>query len=177
MNFVFHLSTFDHCFSLHQDSRVMEEDRSWMYRRTVPGVMRISSEFQLGVKRLHMENCRWVTDRLLGKVVLQEMLKATLTMREVHNEIKVAFSNASNSECLKSLSWGPSKRMVRGSKKRAHQAAGSTPMAFTSIEMASTLASIPLRTSLSLVAASIPPGTSTPPVAASIPLVTLTPFP
>ncbi|KAI5653869.1 hypothetical protein M9H77_31056 [Catharanthus roseus] len=28
-----------------------------------------------------MENCWWVTDRLLGNVVLQEMLKATLTVR------------------------------------------------------------------------------------------------
>ncbi|KAI5653420.1 hypothetical protein M9H77_30607 [Catharanthus roseus] len=62
----------------------MEEDRSSMYRRTVPGVMGISSEFQLGVKRvfyLHMENRQWVTNRLLGKVVLKEILKETLTMR------------------------------------------------------------------------------------------------
>ncbi|KAI5657197.1 hypothetical protein M9H77_25990 [Catharanthus roseus] len=28
----------------------MEEDHSWMYRRTVPGVMGISNEFQLGLK-------------------------------------------------------------------------------------------------------------------------------
>ncbi|KAI5672599.1 hypothetical protein M9H77_12963 [Catharanthus roseus] len=33
----------------------MEEDRNWMYRRTIPGVMGISSEFQLGVNRFHTQ--------------------------------------------------------------------------------------------------------------------------
>ncbi|KAI5659134.1 hypothetical protein M9H77_27927 [Catharanthus roseus] len=74
--------------------------------------------------------------------------------------------------------------MVRGSKKRDHPAAASTSGASTSVEtsttpveMASTSASIPPRTSLSPAGSSTPLGTSTPSVAASTPSAALTLFP
>ncbi|KAI5680860.1 hypothetical protein M9H77_02087 [Catharanthus roseus] len=67
-------------------------------------------------------------------------------------------------------------KMVRGSKKRAHPAAASTPAASTlaetsstPVETASTPASILPSTSLSSTVASTPPRMSTSPVAASTP--------
>ncbi|KAI5667898.1 hypothetical protein M9H77_17751 [Catharanthus roseus] len=67
-------------------------------------------------------------------------------------------------------------QMLCGSKNRAHPITASTLVASTSdettttpVETASTLASIPLETSLSPATSSKPPGTSTPPVVASTP--------
>ncbi|KAI5652323.1 hypothetical protein M9H77_29510 [Catharanthus roseus] len=86
----------------------MDEDRSWMYRRTVPGLWGLSTEFKLGVKRfvnwylkeddlkLHLHKSWFLLDYynwtahgellsgyrpIVGKIALQEMLKVTLTVR------------------------------------------------------------------------------------------------
>ncbi|KAI5663417.1 hypothetical protein M9H77_22740 [Catharanthus roseus] len=97
------------------------------------------------------------TDRLLGEAVLQQMLKATLTVREVHNGIEDAFSKFNkrrNSIGDEDDNNKDEEGMVRSSKKkRAH-----------------------LET-YTLESASIPPGTSTSSAATSTPLMTLTLFP
>ncbi|KAI5659143.1 hypothetical protein M9H77_27936 [Catharanthus roseus] len=68
----------------------MEEDHSWMYRRTVHGVMGITSEFQLCMKRFHTQqrgygsltyNCGvWVKGDYHG--VLNEII-------EIHEKYKL----------------------------------------------------------------------------------------
>ncbi|KAI5649894.1 hypothetical protein M9H77_35899 [Catharanthus roseus] len=200
-------------------------------------------------------NCDEVEPYLLRYTTELRMLFPSLTENNVQTRNSDEFSmwfrekmekpvNASNNECLKSLSWGPSKRMkschgyftlvhelgklesadIHGrsneedvekgsdeekeeeelelgnlfvslivtfknclifyitygtwSKKRTPSAAASTSVEISStpVETASTLASIPLGTSLSLAAASTPPRMSAPLVAASTSPVTLTPF-
>ncbi|KAI5681939.1 hypothetical protein M9H77_03167 [Catharanthus roseus] len=98
----------------------MEEDHSWMYRRTVPGVIGISSEFQLGNElRCPCSNCK------ILKYLKEDDVKLYLyKSRKYTTKLRMHFPsstksdmekpvNASNNEYLKYLSWGPSKRDVR----------------------------------------------------------------
>ncbi|KAI5653868.1 hypothetical protein M9H77_31055 [Catharanthus roseus] len=68
-------------------------------------------------------------------------------------------------------------KMVRGSKRRAHSAAASTPVEMSTMGTSAYSASILPGTSLSSVTTSTPPGMSTPSAAASTSPTTLTPFP
>ncbi|KAI5654160.1 hypothetical protein M9H77_31347 [Catharanthus roseus] len=139
----------------------MEGDRSWIYRRTMPGVMGISSEFQLGVKcdvqtRISNEFSMWFREDVNGKKSV----------------------NASNSECLKCSIWGTSKRFIHKKEvpivlhitvvyglKEAEEFQSESPPGTSPSPMASTM----VETSTPPAATSIPTGTSTPPAAASTP--------
>ncbi|KAI5661688.1 hypothetical protein M9H77_21011 [Catharanthus roseus] len=159
----------------------MEEDRSWMYRRTMPRVMGISSEFQLGVKWKYTKELMTCFPSLTESDI-QTRINDEFSMWFREEMEKVV--NTSNNECLKSLSWGLFKRfihmkevlvvlhitvvyrlkMVCGSKKSAHLAVTSTMSASTSVKTSTTPVETasPPKTSFSMAAASTPPGTSYP---------------